>query len=111
MKASEEAVTTEVYSPISLELALCKACGICIAVCPAAVFDRDDLGFPVVARQGDCTACLLCELHCPDFAIEIRRRATKRSKASDAADSARALAAVAGQRPSDDECATHGEED
>ena len=34
--------------------------------------------FPVVARPEDCTLCLLCELHCPDFAIEVQRRAKKR---------------------------------
>jgi 2-oxoglutarate ferredoxin oxidoreductase subunit delta len=64
-------------SPIRLELELCKACGICIELCPDTVFDRDNLGNPVVARPEDCSQCLLCELHCPDFAIEIRRRRSK----------------------------------
>ena len=41
------------------------------------MFDRDKLGYPVVARSEDCTSCLLCELHCPDFAIEVQRRARK----------------------------------
>jgi MinD superfamily P-loop ATPase len=26
---------------------------------------------PVVARLEACTACRFCELHCPDFAIEV----------------------------------------
>jgi 2-oxoglutarate ferredoxin oxidoreductase subunit delta len=61
-------------SPVRLDLELCKACGVCIELCPEKVFDRDKLGQPVVARPDDCSRCLICELHCPDFAIEIRRR-------------------------------------
>ena len=60
--------------PIALDLRLCKACGICVALCPQQVYERDDLGYPVVARGDTCIQCLRCELHCPDFAIEIRRR-------------------------------------
>ena len=57
-------------SPVQIELALCKACGICIELCPDKVFDRDQLAYPEIARPEDCSQCLLCELHCPDFAIE-----------------------------------------
>ncbi len=64
-------------STVRLDLELCKACGICIEVCPDKVFDRDKLGYPVLARPEDCSQCLLCELHCPDFAIEVRRRERK----------------------------------
>jgi MinD superfamily P-loop ATPase len=35
----------------------------------------------VIARPEDCSQCLICELHCPDFAIEVRRRAKKAAKA------------------------------
>ena len=66
-----------VDSPVQIELALCKACGICIELCPDKVFDRDKLAYPVIARPEDCSQCLLCELHCPDFAIEVRRRERK----------------------------------
>ena len=54
-----------------VDLELCKSCGICRALCPAAVFDVDRKGRPAVARVDDCTACRLCERHCPDFAIEV----------------------------------------
>jgi len=64
-------------SPVTLELELCKACGVCIELCPDEVFDRDRLGYPVLARPEECSQCLLCELHCPDFAIEVRRRERK----------------------------------
>ncbi|HOT24343.1 MAG TPA: 4Fe-4S binding protein [Thermoleophilia bacterium] len=50
---------------------LCKACGICVALCPETVFDTDVDGCAVVARPAGCTACRLCEWHCPDFAIEV----------------------------------------
>ena len=63
---------------VALDLELCKVCGICIDLCPEDVFDRGKLGYPVVARADDCTSCLLCELHCPDFAIEVERRARKK---------------------------------
>jgi len=49
----------------------CKACGICIAFCPASVFDTDQDGRPIVARPEACTGCQLCELRCPDFAIAV----------------------------------------
>jgi len=69
--------------PVEVDLDLCKACGICIELCPEKVFDRDKLGYPVVARPGECTSCLLCEFHCPDFAIEVRRRTKKRAAGAD----------------------------
>jgi len=40
-------------SPIQLDLELCKACGVCIELCPEKVFDRDKLGEPSVARPED----------------------------------------------------------
>jgi len=42
----------------------CTACGACIAACPTNVFDRDDDGRPVIARQADCQTCFMCELYC-----------------------------------------------
>jgi 2-oxoglutarate ferredoxin oxidoreductase subunit delta len=63
--------------PVALDLVLCKACGICIELCPEKVFDKDKQGNPVVARPEECTQCLICELHCPDFAIEVKRRVKK----------------------------------
>lgn len=53
-----------------IDYVLCKGCGICVDMCPKHVFDRDALGKPVIARNDDCIVCHICELHCPDFAIE-----------------------------------------
>ena len=49
--------------------AWCKACGICIALCPKHVFDTGTDGKPIVARPEDCINCGTCEIMCPDFAI------------------------------------------
>ena len=50
----------------------CKACGICSAFCPKKVIGRDDNGAPKIEHPDDCTGCRFCELHCPDFAIDIQ---------------------------------------
>jgi len=96
-------------SPVVLEIDLCKACGICIEICPDEVFDRDKLGYPVLARPEECSQCLLCELHCPDFALEVTRRAKKQAKAAAVAPelSRDDLLAAASATPSPDEVCNH----
>jgi 2-oxoglutarate ferredoxin oxidoreductase subunit delta len=101
-KAAEGAVVKDAEaqgSPVQLDASLCKACGICIELCPTHVFDTAEMGEAVVARPEDCTLCLLCELHCPDFAIEVRRRTKKGAAKADEAvdeDAGRVFAALAG---------------
>src|SRR5674476_1483884 len=109
-------------SQVTLDLELCKACGICIELCPEDVYDRDTSGYPIISRVEDCTSCLLCELHCPDFAIEVQRRARKKPAMGAAAtpeaiaeaESDTVIAALAGtpdddERPvSGSECGVHG---
>jgi 2-oxoglutarate ferredoxin oxidoreductase subunit delta len=52
--------------------AWCKACGLCVAFCPAKVLELDPVaGTAVAVREDDCINCGFCELHCPDFAIVI----------------------------------------
>ena len=54
----------------------CKACEICVKLCPQSVLEIRD--FKVhVARIQECTACMLCELRCPDFAIEVEGKPKK----------------------------------
>jgi 2-oxoglutarate ferredoxin oxidoreductase subunit delta len=51
----------------------CKGCGLCIAFCPADVFEADDDGHPNVRYPDRCTGCEWCEFHCPDMAIKVSR--------------------------------------
>ena len=49
----------------------CKGCGLCIAFCPQQVLAEGPDHHPVVAHPERCTGCEWCEIHCPDFAIEV----------------------------------------
>jgi 2-oxoglutarate ferredoxin oxidoreductase subunit delta len=49
----------------------CKGCGICVAFCPKGVLELDEKEKAVAARAEECIACKLCELRCPDLAIEV----------------------------------------
>jgi len=59
-------------SLININLKWCKACGICIDFCPKEVLYKNEKGYPEVKDETKCTKCKLCELRCPDFAIEIK---------------------------------------
>ena len=55
----------------------CKGCEICVALCPTQVLEMKAdptrwVGAIVkVVRPEACTRCMLCEVHCPDFAIKV----------------------------------------
>ena len=49
----------------------CTGCNICVQVCPTSVFDAVPGGAPVIARQGDCQTCFMCELYCPADALYV----------------------------------------
>lgn len=55
--------------PLNINLKWCKACNICIALCPTQVFEPDRDGKPALARPEYCTQCTICWIHCPDLAI------------------------------------------
>jgi 2-oxoglutarate ferredoxin oxidoreductase subunit delta len=60
----------------------CKRCGICAAFCPAGVLAQDGSGAPYVEDPERCTGCQLCQLRCPDFAINVRSPKKKEGKKS-----------------------------
>ena len=54
----------------------CKACGICMELCPTKVFGAEPTtGKVLLAAPERCVDCGLCELWCPDFAISLEREA------------------------------------
>ena len=56
----------------------CKSCGICSALCPKNVILLDELGRPYIEIEDDCIGCRNCEMHCPDFAITVKKRYPER---------------------------------
>lgn len=60
---------------ITLNSKLCKKCNLCVAFCPRKVLEG--AGSPIIKDPANCTGCLMCEMHCPDFAITVRRRDAK----------------------------------
>lgn len=66
----------------------CKACNICVSVCPSgAIAMRQDEGAVQgmmidVVDEGACIGCRECELHCPDFAIFVAPKGFKFARLS-----------------------------
>jgi len=66
-------------SSIHVDQKWCKGCYICLEVCLKKVFEKSEevseKGFnPVlVANPEKCTACLQCEMLCPDLAITVEK--------------------------------------
>ncbi len=49
----------------------CKGCDICVQFCPTKVLELDSADKSTVIRPEDCICCRICELRCPDLAIEV----------------------------------------
>jgi len=66
--------------PVWVDESRCKACDICVSVCPAGVLamglePSSTLGAMVrVEHPESCTGCNNCELSCPDFAIFVAEK-------------------------------------
>jgi 2-oxoglutarate ferredoxin oxidoreductase subunit delta len=76
----EETVVSELEGrEITVVPRYCKACEICVKLCPKSVLEIRD--FKVnVAHIEDCIECMLCEIRCPDFAIEVSGKKKKDKK-------------------------------
>ena len=48
----------------------CKGCGICVHFCPTKTLAMLEFK-SVVECPENCNGCMMCELRCPDFAIEV----------------------------------------
>jgi len=66
--------------PVWINTNNCKACDICVSVCPAGVLsmvyeDTSTLGAMIsIDHPESCIGCNDCELNCPDFAIYVADR-------------------------------------
>lgn len=66
--------------PVWINRDNCKACDICVAVCPAGVLgmrydSTSTLGAMIsVNNPESCIGCNDCELNCPDFAIYVAEK-------------------------------------
>jgi 2-oxoglutarate ferredoxin oxidoreductase subunit delta len=61
----------KVLKEIQINRDWCKGCGICVSFCPKKVLELDSKDKAIVVRPEDCICCQLCELRCPDLAIEV----------------------------------------
>ncbi len=56
-----------------VKVSWCKACGICIEMCPRHVLGAEALTQKVILIAPDqCNGCGLCELACPDYVFTIQ---------------------------------------
>ncbi|QNO13913.1 ferredoxin family protein [Alkalicella caledoniensis] len=58
---------------VNINYKRCKGCGICSSSCPRKVYQYKKIGRPRVVAEEKCTACMLCQYLCPDFAIKIEK--------------------------------------
>jgi len=62
---------TEEHPRITVYHDWCKHCGICVAFCPKEVLAMDENRKVYPKFPEKCIACHMCELRCPDFAINV----------------------------------------
>ena len=60
----------------------CKGCNICVHFCPRQVLGLKG-GKVFVEHPELCIGCTMCELRCPDFAIEVHEQGAEPEAALD----------------------------
>jgi len=58
---------------IEISQKLCKGCGICVDFCPTNALHMSG-EYAAIRDLDACTGCQLCDLRCPDFAIQVFSR-------------------------------------
>ncbi|OGA08576.1 MAG: hypothetical protein A3G26_10185 [Betaproteobacteria bacterium RIFCSPLOWO2_12_FULL_65_110] len=55
-----------------IDVKLCIGCNVCVDVCPMDVIRIDPVGNKAYIKyRRDCQSCFLCEVECPEDAIEV----------------------------------------
>ncbi len=74
---------------LAIQRSWCKGCSICVAFCPKDVLALDSEDKVYVKNPEACIFCRMCELRCPDMAIEVREDGEETASCSTPADNAR----------------------
>ncbi|MDR0453472.1 MAG: 4Fe-4S binding protein [Deferribacteraceae bacterium] len=57
----------------------CKGCGICVHFCPTKTLAMREFKAAVEYPE-KCNGCMMCELRCPDFAVEAKTTETEKAE-------------------------------
>jgi NAD-dependent dihydropyrimidine dehydrogenase PreA subunit len=58
---------------LEITVSWCKACGICMKICPRSVLGEEQITKKVIFIAPEkCNGCGLCELACPDYVFTVR---------------------------------------
>jgi 2-oxoglutarate ferredoxin oxidoreductase subunit delta len=93
-------ITAPENTPVWVNEERCKACDVCVSVCPAGVLamrpePSSTLGAMLdIFAPESCIGCKECELHCPDFAIYVAEKADLESGFSKLTDESKKRAAA-----------------
>lgn len=61
------------FGSLSIDEALCSACGACVSACPYGLIAlKDDGACAALVEPDGCTACSACQSVCPLAAIAVR---------------------------------------
>jgi len=67
----EEMMAKKKLKELRINREWCKGCGICVKFCPVEVLELDNMDKAACLRPDTCICCGMCELRCPDLAIEV----------------------------------------